>query len=130
MTNDSKPNLHKGVAPVASIIRFIVGGFIVVLVSLVTRVAPFLAGILSGFPAVFLTSLVFIYLSSGQTGVRAFAQTATWGMVATFFAAMGTIAASYGRMPWPFVIASGLLLYTVFVTAAITLTNKKNFPLT
>ncbi len=110
-----------------SVIRFVVGGLIIVAVSLVTKADPLLSGILSGFPAVFLTSLVFIYLSSGQKGVQAFTKTAAWGMAATFLAAVGTVAASYGRISWPFVIAAGLLLYALAVTSAIVITNKRNY---
>ncbi|WP_081503436.1 DUF3147 family protein [Sulfobacillus thermosulfidooxidans] len=111
-----------------SIIRFIIGGLIVVSVSLVTRAAPFLSGILSGFPAVFLTSLIFIYLSSGHQGVRAYTTTAIWGMIATFFAVAGTILATYGHFPWPVVIIMGLIVYAVFVGVAIVLTAKKQIP--
>ena len=110
----------------ASAIRFLIGGLIVVAVSLITKAAPFLSGILSGFPAVFLTSLIFVYLSSGTCGLQAFTSTATWGMVATLFAVAGTIGASYGHWPWPFVIVAGLMTYGVFVSLAMVYTAKKD----
>jgi hypothetical protein len=112
----------------ASLIRFVVGGLSVVAVSLVIQVAPFLSGVLSAFPAVFLTSLVFVYLSAGQHGVRAFTKTAAWGMAATFLAVIGTVAASYGKMPWPLVIFAGFFLYALFVSSAIVLIKKRNEP--
>lgn len=106
------------------IARFVAGGLIVGLASSMSQIAPFLSGVLSGFPAVFLTTLLFIYLSSGKNGVRAYASTALWGIFASVVAFFGTALAAHWQWPWPFVILFGLVAYGVFVTTAIKISQS------
>ncbi len=104
-------------------VRFMIGGSVVVAASVVSRFAPYLSGMLSGFPAVFFVTLIFIYMSARKQAVISYASTAFMGMIGSVLTVAATGVGAMVGWPWPFVIAFGLLIYLLFVVIALRITG-------
>lgn len=95
---------------------------------LLGRFAPFLSGILSGFPAVFFTTLVFIHISARQRAVIAYSSTALLGIAVTGISVAGTGTAAFLGWPWPTVVLFGLTVYFLIVFVAVLKTRHPATP--
>ncbi|PWI58873.1 DUF3147 family protein [Sulfoacidibacillus thermotolerans] len=104
-------------------VRFMIGGSVVAIASVLSRYAPYLSGMLSGFPAVFFVSLIFIYLSARQKAVISYASTAFWGMIGSVLTVAATGIGAMAGWAWPLVIGFGLVIYFVFVAVALIFTS-------
>ena len=100
-------------------LRFLVGGSVIAVVSLISAHAPRLTGLLAGFPAVFLTALLFIHGFSGTHEARKFSSTAVYGMAGSVFTVLAVIVGLTVQWPWPLVVVVGAITYIGFVMVMV-----------
>ncbi|MHB1610175.1 MAG: DUF3147 family protein [Sulfobacillus sp.] len=99
--------------------RFLVGGMVVAAVSLIETRAPRISGLLAGFPAVFLTALLFIHWFGGKKEAMRFSSTALYGMFGGVLTVLTVIVGLMAQWPWPLVVVLGGLSYVAFVIVMV-----------
>ena len=101
--------MGKSLMPYA--VRFLVGGITVAAVSVIAKLSPHVSGLLSAFPAVFITALILIRHSGGQTKSVDFARGGVHGVIGTFLTVTGTLAGLVAHWPWYIALLCGLAAY-------------------
>jgi hypothetical protein len=112
------------------IIRFLLGGTAVMLSYLVTIISPWklLSGIFAAFPAVMLTAVFMMGISSGSKKAAKIAQGSVYGMIGGVVCVATVLAVLKASNNWVLSIFAGLLLWFISSIFISTLREQiKNF---
>ncbi|MDE3837803.1 hypothetical protein C0966_00070 [Bacillus methanolicus] len=112
------------------IIRFLLGGTAVMLSYLVTIISPWklLSGIFAAFPAVMLTAVFMMGISSGSKKAAKIAQGSVYGMIGGVVCVATVLAVLKASNNWVLSIFAGLLLWLISSIFISTLREQiKNF---